>query len=57
MKNALRHLFAINRRRLLAAKKRSASPFRLRDGAQHLGGLRLESWPEIRKVIYEGRGE
>ena len=36
----------------------SRPPFRLRDGCFRGKGLQTErSWPEIRKVIYEGRGE
>jgi hypothetical protein len=32
-------------------------PFRLRDASRDLGPMRVENWPEIRRVIYSGRGE
>ena len=34
------------------------NPFKLRDGSFHGQGLQRDmSWEEIRKIIYEGRGE
>lgn len=53
----LRRLVEDGLREVLDAKRRPAAPFRLRDGSQPLGGLRLDSWPEIRKAVYQGRGE
>lgn len=40
-----------------SGSSRPISPFRLRDGAQHLGGLRVKSWRAVRRIIYQGRGE
>ena len=31
--------------------------FRLRDASRNLGPMLVESWPEIRRAIYSGRGE
>lgn len=56
-RTTLRRLVEDGLRQVLAAKQHPARPFHLRDGSQHLGGLRIESWSEIRKIIYEGRGE
>jgi hypothetical protein len=31
--------------------------FRLRDASRDLGAMKVEAWPEIRRIIYSGRGE
>ncbi|MGH9519220.1 MAG: hypothetical protein ACRD2D_06200 [Terriglobales bacterium] len=56
-RTTLRRLVEDGLRETLAARTRARKPFRLRDGSQHLGGLRVDSWPETRRIIYEGRGE
>ena len=45
-------------RNVIREGRTSGKPFRLRDGS--FGGEGLQpgvSWPEIRRAIYEGRGE
>jgi hypothetical protein len=38
--------------------RHAAVPFRLRDTSRPLGEMLVEdSWPVIRAVVYEGRGE
>lgn len=56
-KITLRRLVEDGLREILKSKRRPVQGFRLRDGARRLGGMRLESWGEIRKTIYAGRGE
>jgi hypothetical protein len=53
----LRQLIADGLRTQIEREQRRKEPFRLRDGSAHLGKMLVESWPEIRRIIYEGRGE
>ena len=53
----LRELITEGLRTQIEREKQPKEPFRLRDGSQHLGKMLVESWPEIRRIIYEGRGE
>lgn len=41
---------------VMARDQTPKQPFQLRDGAQHLGKQLVKSWPEMRAIIYEGRG-
>ncbi len=41
---------------VLERERRPARPFKLKDFSQDLGEPQVKSWPEIRALIYEGRG-
>ena len=44
--------------RTVIQREPAKKPFKLRDGSFHGQGLQRDmSWEEIRKIIYEGRGE
>ncbi len=53
----LRQLITEGLRTQIEHEKQPKEPFRLRDGSRHLGKMLVETWPEIRRIIYEGRGE
>jgi len=53
----LRQVLQEGMRLALDREPRGQRPFRLRDGSRNLGPMLVESWPEIRRVIYSGRGE
>jgi hypothetical protein len=58
--NALtfRQVLETGLRQLLSTKDTARAPFRLKDRSFRGDGMvRDFSWPEIRSVIYEGRGE
>ncbi|MGH9466647.1 MAG: hypothetical protein ACRD1Y_04775 [Terriglobales bacterium] len=42
---------------VLERERSPAKPFHLRDGSRRLGQPPVKSWPEIRAIIYDGRGE
>ena len=55
---SFRNLVEEGLRAVIDQSRRSAKPFRLRDGSVNGRGLRKPlSWEEIRREIYEGRGE
>lgn len=57
-KLTLRQLMEEGLRTVMERHRQPAAPFRLRDASQPLGEMLVEdSWPVIRKIIYEGRGE
>ena len=53
-----RELLEESLRAALQQKRRGGKRFRLRDGSFQGRGMQGDlSWPEIRRQIYEGRGE
>jgi len=53
-----RNLVEEGLRAVLEQARRPSKPFRLRDGSVNGRGLQRQlSWDEIRRDIYEGRGE
>ena len=55
---SFRELVEEGLRSTLQGRQRSAKRFRMRDGSFRGQGLQADlSWPEIRRQIYEGRGE
>jgi len=54
----LRQLVEEGLRMAIDRDRAASKPFRLRDASRDLGEMLVpDSWPEIRKIIYEGRGE
>ncbi|HEY7839771.1 MAG TPA: hypothetical protein VIC54_14325 [Terriglobales bacterium] len=54
----LRQLMEEGLRAAMERHRHAAVPFRLRDTSRPLGEMLVEdSWPVIRAVVYEGRGE
>ena|SRR5579872_2341922 len=54
----MRQIIEEGLRTVIQQRMSSRKPFRLRDGSFRGKGLQGElSWPEIRRKIYEGRGE
>lgn len=55
---SFRELVEESLRSTLQGKRWGAKRFRMRDGSFRGQGLQADlSWPEIRRQIYEGRGE
>lgn len=52
----LRQVLQEGLRRVMEEEPR-ARPFRLRDASRDLGPMQVETWSEIRRIIYSGRGE
>ncbi|MGH9413186.1 MAG: hypothetical protein ACRD0Y_05540 [Terriglobales bacterium] len=53
---SLRRMMEEGLRTVLEREQKAVKPFKLRDCSQHLGQPKVSSWPEIRAIIYEGRG-
>ena len=54
----LRELIEDGLRQTLRQRRAANAPFRLNDGSFKGKGLQKDlSWPEMRRMIYEGRGE
>ena len=54
----LRQLMEEGLRAAMERHRSPAIPFRLRDTSRPLGEMLVEdSWPVIRTIVYEGRGE
>ena len=55
---SLRQLIEEGLRNVVESRRRQKPCFTLRDGSFRGKGLRTDlSWPEIRRAIYQGRGE
>lgn len=55
-KTSLRRMVEDGLRTVMERERTAAKPYKLRDYSQHLGQPKVTSWPEIRAIIYEGRG-
>jgi hypothetical protein len=54
----LRELIEDGLRQSLRQRQAISAPFRLKDGSFKGKGLQKDfNWPEMRRIIYEGRGE
>lgn len=53
----LRQVLQEGLRLVMDQEPRGRRPFRLRDASRDLGPMQVETWPEIRRILYSGRGE